>query len=173
MKIVIHGMKNLNEKQQAKIKTALQRGEPVLDSALWEQLMLQARFTEARRLSNQQIIDLIRTGSHNGQEANRVIDVWIEGFYKRSNTVGYTYLGATWQWINRRFLDRYSESSIFSHVMHETMHRCFMFTHKSVHSTSVPYQVGTISGKAYVEYWKDAPKVASLASAEPTFFFKD
>lgn len=153
MEIRIHGMKNLNEKQQLKIRKALKEGEAVLDSEIWASKIRNAKFTEAKGFNGQQIVDMIRSGSHNGGPADSVLDINIEGFYKRNNVVGYTYLGSTWQWINRRFLDRYSSVDIFEHILHELMHRSFGFVHTKNHATSIPYTVGRLSGEAFKEYY--------------------
>ena len=160
MQIKIHDMKNLTEIQQSKIRSALLKGEAVLDSELWASKIRNAQFTEDQAYSGKQIVGIIRSGVHNGGLADNIIDVSIEGFYKYNNVVGYTHLGSTWQWINRKYLDRYNGSDIFGHVMHETMHRCHLFKHLRVHKTSVPYLVGTLSAKAYRELAPSAPAAA-------------
>lgn len=172
MKIQIHNMKNLNEKQQLKIKTALLAGEPVLDSIQFKDRVLVAKFTETMGHTNEEILAMILSGSHDGGPADEIIDVNIEGFYRRSSVVGYTYLGSTWQWINRKFLDNYSSASIFHHVMHESMHRSYRFRHVRAHATSVPYLIGSISQKAFTEFYSK-PRNASFLSVPSIFKFID
>lgn len=164
MEIRIHSLSNLSDKQQVKIKEALKGGEPVLDSVIWEAKVLRAVFTETRGYTNKQIVDMVRSGAHDGGRADQVIDINIIGFYKLNNVVGYTYLGSLKQWINRKFLDRYSHADIFHHVMHETMHRCHRFVHTKVHATSVPYKVGYLSAEAYKEFYKRGIQATNLTS---------
>lgn len=172
MEIRIHALKNLSPKQQTKIRNALRDGEAVLDSEIWASKIRSAKFTEARGFTGQQIVDMIRSGSHDGGVADQVLDVSFDSFYKYSNVVGHTFLGSAWQWINRRFLDRYDASSIFSHVCHELMHRSFRFVHVKKHSTSVPYSVGRLSGIAFKEYYSE-PRETPFTGPSITFTFVD
>ena len=170
--IKIHNMNNLNEKQKVKITSALSHGEAVLDSPLWATKITKAVFTESNGYTGAQIVNLIRSGSHDGGEADEVLDINIEGFYRRSNIVGYTFLGSLTQWINRRFLDNYGEADIFHHVMHETMHRSFRFRHTKIHSTSVPYLVGKLSGIAFKEFYsRPHSQLFNFIVTNPVFEF--
>lgn len=164
MEIRIHALKGLNAKQQNKIRTALKDGEPVLDSEIWASKIRNASYTEARGFTGQQVVDMIRSGSHDGGPSDQIIDVSFDSFYKYNNVVGHTFLGSAWQWINRRFLDRYSADSIFSHLMHELMHRSFRFVHRGKHATSIPYRVGKLSGEAYREYYSKSQPVSLFGS---------
>lgn len=164
MEIRIHALKNLNAKQQTKIRLALKDGESVLDSEIWADKIRSARYTEARGFTGQQLVDMIRSGSHDGGPADYAIDVSFDSFYKYNNVVGHTFLGSAWQWINRRFLDRYSPADIFAHLIHELMHRSFRFVHKGKFASSVPYQCGRLSKEAFKEYYskpREAPFVGS------------
>ena len=172
MEIRIHALKNLNAKQQMKIRLALKQGEAVLDSEIWADKIRSASYTEARGFTGQQIVDMIRSGSHDGGPSDGVLDVSFDSFYKYNNVVGHTFLGSAWQWINRRFLDRYSAGDIFGHVCHELMHRSFRFVHRGKHATSVPYQCGYLSKKAFKEYYSK-PREASFISPSVTFIFVD
>lgn len=165
-------MKNLNPEQQEKIRSSLLKGEYVLDSNLWSDRIIAAKYTENRGFKGRDIVDMIRSGAHDGGIEDRVLDIDIVGFYRASSTIGYTYLGSLTQWINRKFLNKYTESDVFKHVMHETMHRCFRFLHRYRKSTSVPYRVGNLSRDAFIEYYS-IPRPQPLTPPMTIFIFKD
>lgn len=172
MEIRIHAMSQLSTSEQEKIKRALKSAEPVLDSINWESKMLRASFKESKGYSNQQIINMIRSGSHDGGSADQVIDINMIGFYKLNNIVGYTYLGSLKQWINRHYLNKYDFADIFHHVMHETMHRSFRFKHSTARAqSSVPYLVGFISADAHREFYKNLQGFTDMKTNLKVFTF--
>lgn len=176
MKVQIHNLRELNGKQQEKIIAALNKGFPLVNMPIWENRILKLSLRETKGMTNAQIITLIRSGKDgNGVEADGDIDIDITGFFKRSSTVGYTYLGSTRTWINRRFLDKFSEAEVFGHVFHEALHR-YGFEHK-VHKGSVPYEIGYASRYAFLEHYSGRSllnlEVAAAASfmGNPTFTY--
>lgn len=151
MKVQIQKLANLNPRQQEKIISACNKGFPLIGLPVWNNRILKLHMTETRGMSNQQIIDLIMKGADGkGMVADGDIDIDITGFFKLNRTIGYTYLRDYRTWINRKFLDQFSESEVFGHLMHELLHK-LNFTHNIVHATSVPYQIGYASRYAFLE----------------------
>lgn len=162
MNIQIHGLRNFSEKQQNKIKSALYRGGPVIDSSIFEKKIVNAKYKESRGLNGDQILRLIRSGADDkGKTIDGDIDVDMEGFWSASNTIGSTYVGGFTAYMNRRYLDKFDESEVFGHVMHELMHRAYGFKHKSkiksIKLNTVPYVVGYKSTAAFEEFYAQAP----------------
>lgn len=155
MNIVIHGLSNLNGKEQAKIRAALLKGSAVLDSKLFQDRVINAKYTvETRGFTGEQILQMILSGADDqGKTIDGDIDVDISGFYRFGSTIGYTYLGSFRQYINRRWLGGASESDIFGHILHELMHRAYRFTHNKKHTGSVPYVIGEVARKSFRDFY--------------------
>lgn len=172
MEIRIHGMKNLTDSQQMKIKSALLKGGPVLDSLVWERRITNASYTENRGLSGAEIVKLIKSGADGlDHKADGILDVEIEGFFDLTSTIGYTYVGGYIQYFNKRFLDSFQECDVFRHILHELMHRAYGFVHRHRKATSVPYRVGDQSSAAFVEYYASNNKDFLLSSVRNTNTF--
>lgn len=154
LQIRIKNLSSLTTKQSDKIKLSCEEGVPVVNWHVWQAAIANAKYLDARGLKGPQILDLILK--------SEVIELDVIGFYKSSNTIGYTYLGQNKQWINRKYLDKesFSRANTFAHIMHETMHWKFSFKHPNYfrRSSSVPYRVGNITASKYVDYYANKKK---------------
>lgn len=101
--------------------------------------------------SNAQIYQKILEGAESLQPAkNNAMDVEVEIYTDTtSNTVGYTYANSKRIWMNTKYFDQYTASSVSANLMHEWLHK-LGFKHAVNYSTSrdysVPYAIGRIVG---------------------------
>jgi len=152
--IKIDKMRDLSEKNQKLIIRTCEMATPVLNWRVWEERIMRQDYREDKGKSGAHILSLIKTGADDpSKNPDGDIDLDITGFFRLSSTIGYTYLNSYRTWVNRRFLDKFSEAELFGHIMHELMHRAFGFTHR-IHKGSVPYVVGYVSRDSFQEYYK-------------------
>jgi hypothetical protein len=92
--------------------------------------------------------------------ANGTVDMEIEFYYSNNSTVGYTYPNSKRVWVNTKFFDSYSLSSVAANLIHEWLHK-LGYGHDSkataIRPYSVPYGVGTIMRSIGAKYEKDIP----------------
>lgn len=172
MKIMIHGLTKLNAAEKNKIIRSLKKGEAVIDSPVWFNAISGLRFTGTSKTGTE-IAKMIRSGEdYKPYGKDGVIDIEIEGFYKNSSTVGYTYLNRLKTYINRKFLRQFTEDEVFGHIMHELMHR-MGFSHDSStdKKSDVAYLVGYASRDAFEEYYS-MPRPFTVSCSGPSISFE-
>lgn len=76
------------------------------------------------------------------------MDMEVRFYYSSSNTVGYTYAGVKYIYVNVRYFDSYALSSVCANMMHEWLHK-LGYGHDSASTArrpySIPYAVGGIT----------------------------
>jgi hypothetical protein len=170
MEIRIHGLTKLNAKQQFKIRSALDKGVPVIMSDIWADKVRKMKITNnvayGKTYSNEEIITMFRTGVDDPRKpGDGFWDIQIEGYFTLRGVVGFTYLNSLKQFINRRLLDKYTEASVFSHIVHETVHGKLHFGHRGSKKFDVSYQMGRVSYTSFEEYYsKPREHIESLTS---------
>lgn len=106
--------------------------------------------------TNAQIYQKILDGAEKLQPTkNNTMDMEVELYYAATSTVGYTYANVTKIWVNTKFFNSYTPSSVAANLFHEWLHKVG-FSHASSYSTSrdysVPYAIGSMIrslGKQY------------------------
>lgn len=160
MEIKIHGLHNLNVHEQQLIISSTQKLVPVFASTIWKVAIIHGRYSENRGYVGTKLYEYLLQGGDlrpdGSSPADQVMDLDITGFWAWSSTVGYTSLWALKTFINRKFLDKFTEAEVAGHVAHEYCHR-LGFTHNFVKSTSVPYLVGDKTWSAFKEYYLNPP----------------
>lgn len=121
----------------------------VVNTLEFKWAILQAKFTETRGLTNQEIYERILSGSDKDHEADFMLDIYVKSYHKKNRTLGYTYMSTFKTWVNRRYLADLDPENpddvrhLAGHIMHEACHN-MGFRHEHTHHTSVPYVVGRI-----------------------------
>ena len=76
---------------------------------------------------------------------NNTMDVELELYHQKTNTIGYTYPNTVRIWMNTKYFNKYTPVKVADNLMHEWMHK-LGFTHATVWSKerdhSVPYAIG-------------------------------
>lgn len=161
MTIQIVNTSKLNNDQRMKIQGATGKGIPVLNWHSWQETIANASYKESKGYNGREILALI--------QKNGIMSLDINGYFERSNTIGYTYIGQTKQWINTKYLDAdyFTEADLFGHIMHEVMHWRHGFKHTSrfTKKQSVPYRVGNISANKFVDYYAAQAKGQFVVSS--------
>jgi hypothetical protein len=166
--IEVYKLSALNDLEQRKVRDAFALAPPVLNYDGFHRRVLKGGMTQTKGMSPAQILEKFMSGldpDPEGQHTPGVIRVDITGFWAASNTIGSATVNGTRQWINRRYLNRYSSQDIVSHVVHETCHR-YGWTHAgygSHKSNSVPYQMGYRFSDAWEEYYSQERKPWAFA----------
>lgn len=91
-------------------------------------------------------------------EKDGEVDMEVEFYYANNSTVGYTYPNVKRIWVNTKFFDGYSLSSVAANLIHEWLHKLGYGHDSSATSRrpySVPYGVGSIMRTLGKEYEKD------------------
>jgi len=106
----------------------------------------QRSYTSNNGLTNEQIYLKLMEGRElltpdTPGEAN----IFIEKYYKRSGTIGFTYPGDhKWIYINWRHYAGFNVSEMASNIFHEWIHLMGFYHSSSRDYDSVPYAIGTI-----------------------------
>ena len=97
-------------------------------------------------LTPKQILDKILDGTENfsGGQKNS-IDLFLDMYYQRSSTVGYTSVNDKYLHMNRRFHANYTPEETAGNIFHEWLHK-IGFDHSQKNNSerphSVPYKLG-------------------------------
>jgi hypothetical protein len=159
LKLEIYNLAKLSDVEQQKIRDAVVLAPPVLNYKGFHDRVLKP-MGQKKGYTEAQILEMFLSGADpdpkGGKPKDGVIKLDIEGFYKASNTIGWTTLHGVRTYINRKYLGKFSSADVISHLVHETMHR-FGFSHsgwlRKTLTNSVPYQYGYRFHDAWTEYY--------------------
>lgn len=143
---------NFDEAQATKVQSAAEIIKRVISSQEFKTAVLNHRFEGKRSfannngLSNQQIYDRILIGAEKLTAAkNNAMDVELELYFQNTTTIGYTYPSTTRIWMNTKYFNSYTPTSVSSNLMHEWLHK-LGFGHDAaataIRPYSVPYAIG-------------------------------
>lgn len=107
-------------------------------------------FVDNGGFTNAQIYRKILDGAETLQPAiDNEMDMEVELYYAANSTVGYTYANSKRIWVNTKFFNTNSVSSVAANLFHEWLHK-LGFKHAVSYSTSrdysVPYAIGRMVG---------------------------
>lgn len=98
-------------------------------------------FVDNGGYTNAQIYQMILDAAEKLQPAkNNTMDMEVELYYAATSTVGYTYANSKRIWVNTKFFNSYTPSSVAGNLFHEWLHK-LGFTHASSATSSRPYSV--------------------------------
>lgn len=144
---------NFDRSQEEKVKKAVEIIKKVISSVEFKDRILNYRYNGEKKFfdnnghSNEQIYQMILEGAERmGNTAkNNTMDVELELYHQKTNTIGYTYPNTTRIWINKKYFNKYTPIKVADNLMHEWMHK-LGFGHSITWSKdrdhSVPYAVG-------------------------------
>lgn len=147
LKVKILDTSGFTKSDLDKIELATVIIEVVVNSIIYRELFLVAKFTETNGKTNQEIFNELLSGDCQFTDADGTIDLKLVMYYKRySSVVGY-FDGTPFSiFINRKFFS--TPLSIASNLLHEYLH-IIGYSHYGAFETSVPYLAGnTIFEKA-------------------------
>lgn len=113
-------------------------------------------YVDNRGISNEGIYQNILNGNEKLRpENNNQMDVEVELYYENTSTIGYTYPSSKRIWVNTKYFNNYTPSSVAGNLFHEWLHK-LGYGHASTYSVSrdysVPYAIGRMIsslGKKY------------------------
>jgi hypothetical protein len=144
---------NFDQKQEQKIREAVRLIKKVILSSEFRDRVVNYKvdgkrtFIDNSGLSNEEIYQKILEGAEQigNKTKNSIMDVELELYHQRTNTIGYTYPNTVRIWINKKYFAKYSPVKVADNLMHEWMHK-LGFTHATRWSKSrdhsVPYAIG-------------------------------
>jgi hypothetical protein len=146
---------NFSFDEERKISTAVSLIKKVIRSSFFRERVLahewkgEKTFNYNQGLSNEAIYKKIIQGAEflGEEKEDYVMDVELELYQQKSNTIGYTYPNTKRIWINRKYFSSYNSSKIANNLMHEWMHK-LGFDHESNWTKdreySIPYAIGDL-----------------------------
>jgi hypothetical protein len=146
---------NFNTSQEQKIRNAVAIIKKVIISQEFKRKVLNfeyngdKKFVDNHGLTNEEIYNMIFEGAEKigNMSKNNAMNVELELYHQKTNTIGYTYPNTVRIWINKKYFSKYSPIKVADNLMHEWMHK-LGFTHATKWSRerdhSVPYAVGYI-----------------------------
>lgn len=144
---------NFNPDQEQKVRKAVEIIKKVIASKEFKERVLNYKyrgikgFVDNHGLSNEEIYNRIFEAAEQigNTSKNNVMDVELELYHQKTNTIGYTYPNTVRIWINRKYFSKYTPVKVADNLMHEWMHK-IGFTHATTWSKdrdhSVPYAIG-------------------------------
>ncbi len=160
-------MTNFNEWQSAKAEEARRLIEATVNAEPFQRAVLGAKFLDVRlekangtvvqNLTNQQILNVILSGTEQGSQADGVIGLRVALYYKRwSGTIGY-FGGDGVIHSNSKFFNPWDPISVAGHWIHEWTHAAgFLHDYKGSlpRNGSVPYVIGELLSDHAVPFAK-------------------
>lgn len=143
---------NTTSSQQAKFDKAMDMIKRIVASDEFKSMVLnhtyggKKTYVDNGGYSNSQIYQKILDGAETLKPVkNNTMDMEVELYYADNSTVGYTYANSKRVWVNRKFFDTNSVSSVAANLVHEWLHK-LGFGHSVSYNTardySVPYAIG-------------------------------
>lgn len=143
---------NFNQQQQKKIKQALDLIKMVVGSSEFRDRILEHEFKGKKQffdnlgLTNEEIYQKIVDGAEiMNPEKNFKMDIELELYHEKTNTIGYTYPHVVRVWLNKKYFEKYTPVQVADNLFHEWMHK-LGFDHDIKHNPdrpfSVPYAIG-------------------------------
>ena len=98
--------------------------------------------------TNAQVLQHIKDGNETLQPTkDGELDVEVEFYYAATSTVGYTYPSSKRIWVNTKFFDGYTPSSVAANLTHEWLHKLgykHAVNYSDSRNYSVPYAIGSM-----------------------------
>lgn len=88
------------------------------------------------------------------------LDVEVEFYYKATTTVGYTYPSSKRIWVNTKYFDSYTPSSVAANLFHEWLHKLgydHAVSYSDSRNYSVPYAIGSMVRSLGKQYEPQCP----------------
>lgn len=147
---------NTSATQQAKFDDAVEIIKKVVATEEFRSQVLNHTYNGSKTyvdnggFSNAQIYQKILDAAEKLQPTkNNTMNMEVELYYAATSTVGYTYANSKRIWVNTKYFNTNSVTSVSSNLFHEWLHK-LGFGHASSYSTSrdysVPYAIGRIIG---------------------------
>jgi hypothetical protein len=146
-------MTNFSPSQEEKVKSAVEIIKKVIGSKEFRDRVLNysyngsKSFFENDGLTNEEVYQKIIDGAEKmgNTTKNNTMDVELELYNQKTNTIGYTYPNTVRIWMNTKYFMKYTPIKVADNLMHEWMHK-LGFTHATVWSKdrdhSIPYAIG-------------------------------
>jgi hypothetical protein len=144
---------NFSSEQEKKVQKAILILKSIINSNVFKERVLnytyqgEKKFFDNQGMSNEEIYFKIIEGSEKigNPLKNNTMDVELELYHQKTNTIGYTYPNTMRIWMNTKYFDKYTPIKVADNLMHEWMHK-LGFTHATTWSKerdhSVPYAIG-------------------------------
>lgn len=146
--------RNFSKRQRQKILAALVKLKKAINSDAFRKRVLAHRFAGKQTyannngLTNQQIYNKIMAGAEKYfPKKDYEMDLDVTMYYEDTSVIGYTYPNTTRIWVNSKFFNKFSHSSIAGNLTHEWLHKIGFghdFEATARRPYSVPYAVGNI-----------------------------
>lgn len=145
---------NTTSTQRAKFDKAIEMIKELVASDEFKSMVLNHTYNGKKTYvdnggyTNAQIYQKILDGAETLKPTkNNTMDMEVELYYANNTTVGYTYANSKRVWVNRKYFDTNSVSSVAANLVHEWLHK-LGFTHSVSYNAardySVPYAIGRI-----------------------------
>ena len=144
---------NFNEEQEAKVMKAITIIKRVISSEEFKERVLNYAYDGKKGffgnegMTNEEVYQKILEGAEKmgNTSKNNIMDVELELYHQKTNTIGYTYPNTVRIWMNMKYFTKYTPIKVADNLMHEWMHK-LGFTHAVTWSQSrdhsVPYAIG-------------------------------
>lgn len=144
---------NFAPKEEEKVREAVKLIKKVIVSKEFKERVLnyefkgEKRFNDNHGLTNEEIYHKILEGAEQmgNKSGNNTMDVELELYHQKTNTIGYTYPNTVRIWMNTKYFSRYTPIKVADNLMHEWMHK-LGFSHEVMWNSdrdhSVPYAIG-------------------------------
>lgn len=144
---------NFNLEQEAKVLKAVALIKKVISSDEFRERVLNYTYDGKKGffgnngMTNEEVYQKILEGAEQmgNTSRNNIMDVELELYHQKTNTIGYTYPNTVRIWMNMKYFTRYTPIKVADNLMHEWMHK-LGFTHATAWSESrdhsVPYAIG-------------------------------
>lgn len=146
-------MVNFSPEQEEKVREAIKIIKTVITSEEFKERVISysyngsGKFFDNHGFTNEEIYQIILDGAEKmgNTTKNNTMDVELELYHQKTNTIGYTYPNTVRIWMNTKYFNKYTPVKVADNLMHEWMHK-LGFTHATVWSKerdhSVPYAIG-------------------------------
>lgn len=144
---------NFNKEQEEKVQKAVALIKKVISSDEFRDRVLSYTYNGKKGffgnegMTNEEVYQKILDGAEQmgNTSRNNIMDVELELYHQKTNTIGYTYPNTVRIWMNMKYFTRYTPIKVADNLMHEWMHK-LGFTHATTWSESrdhsVPYAIG-------------------------------
>lgn len=146
-------MVNFAPEQEEKVREAVKIIKAIISSDEFKQRVLDYThngnkgFFDNQGMTNEEVYQTIIDGAEKmgNTSKNNTMDVELELYHQKTNTIGYTYPNTVRIWMNTKYFNKYTPVKVADNLMHEWMHK-LGFTHGTVWNKdrdhSVPYAIG-------------------------------
>lgn len=164
VKVNILSTRGFSKADRQRIDQACTLINTVVNSELFAQKFLRSRMTELNGLTNEQALEVIRSGDCDFTDKDGTIDLKLVLYYKRfSSVIGYTDGTPLTIFINRKFFS--TPVSIGSNLLHEACH-LMGFSHYKTWESSLPYTINRIFEACCRELSLKVPKSIAMCNRD-------